>query len=1339
MRSLRQAGGLWLLAGAVVLGGAIGAAAATLTVGPGKTYATISAAVGAASDGDTISVETALQTEDNITVGKAVTIKGLGMTNTTLQAQTTRGATNKIMFYLNGAGKIIQIQDMTLRYSSNSASGSAPCINISNNATGILQNCHITQNDWSWSYDGGAVRVNGACGIVTNCVFSSNICYNTGALCSIGASKLSVYNSTFYRNRGLKNSYNVGAGAIYVGGGTFAMVNSTVTENMADNYGGGFMFGVSGSILNSTIASNVATTNNGGGIRAYGVGLVLNIESSIVATNTAGNLGGSVSIAYGTCNFTNCLVQGTTDGTITKTGCITDQNPMLGPLVMNGGPTPTLALRSGSPCIDKGSNPLGLSNDQRGPAYSRVVGTVADMGAFEYRAGPTSLTYSATSFQEAMPLNNGSIDNSTPMPISIVNDVDTFTGSDGSDIAANVTMTNPPAGLTLSMIRTNNGTTVLVKLLGAATSHANANTVTNFGFIFQNGAFTGNNAASVLNSTRSDLTVTFFDPVAGGALTYSGTNFMEDAVYNDGRIDNSTPVTITLTNDSFTGNNGDVFGTNKVMALNIPPGLTAVVTRVDSKNVSLTLTNRAAAHAAANSVTNFGLAFQDSAFLGGTAAIVSNAVRSDLRVTFLDPATNVQLLYGGAVFNEAAANDGSIGTTLVIALTNDIFTGADGDDLAASNKVLVSNLPAGLTAVVTRTDFKHLNASLTGKALAHNTADSVGNLTFAFQNSAFYSTAASAVTNSSRADLAVAFLNPALTYSGTTFTESWQNDGSIGNALTISLAGDAFAGTNGEDFAGTRALASNVPAGLTPSVVRVSSNQAVFRVLGNAAQHNIANSITNLNLAFQNAAFNMGNAASVTNAARPDLAVTFVGSSPASNFYVSASTGVDVPANGTLANPWRTITYALAQPGVRADANDVINVLPGTCTESNVVVNKAVTLQGSGMDTTIVEAATQYGVAPHYRVFNLNAAGIALKDLTIRHGNHTAADSGSAIFSGGATELVMERCRVTRNNAYGGNYYYGGAIRADGRCTLRNCEVTDNTVSNQGVAGIFAWGGSLTITNCLVRGNRSMHRGGGVAAYGTSLAIADSTLASNSVALAGEWGGAVSAEGPTNVVIERCTFACNQSPRAAGALYVGVGTPTRVVNCTFYGNSGGNNPGALGDAYGGAIYFYGQNATVCNSTFFSNRVVGTIGQGGAIWNQYGTLTIASSIVASNSAPTTGPNIAGNGGVPSDNRCLIDDNAGSGISTGAPNANLSYVGTAASPVDPGLLPLADNGGPTWTCALLPNSPARNHGTNLLGLATDQRGVRYVRVYGSACDIGAFEYGAGAARGSLFLVR
>ena len=60
----------------------------------------------------------------------------------------------------------------------------------------------------------------------------------------------------------------------------------------------------------------------------------------------------------------------------------------------------------------------------------------------------------------------------------------------------------------------------------------------------------------------------------------------------------------------------------------------------------------------------------------------------------------------------------------------------------------------------------------------------------------------------------------------------------------------------------------------------------------------------------------------------------------------------------------------------------------------------------------------------------------------------------------------------------------------------------------------------------------------------------------------------------------------------------------------------------------------------------------------------------------------------------------------------------------SNTDPKLRPLADNGGPTLTMALVPGSPAINAGASIGAPTTDQRGV--ARPKGGGVDIGAFEF-------------
>ena len=70
----------------------------------------------------------------------------------------------------------------------------------------------------------------------------------------------------------------------------------------------------------------------------------------------------------------------------------------------------------------------------------------------------------------------------------------------------------------------------------------------------------------------------------------------------------------------------------------------------------------------------------------------------------------------------------------------------------------------------------------------------------------------------------------------------------------------------------------------------------------------------------------------------------------------------------------------------------------------------------------------------------------------------------------------------------------------------------------------------------------------------------------------------------------------------------------------------------------------------------------------------------------------------------------------------------YEGTGNTDADPKLGPLADNGGPAWTHALLAGSSAQGAGTSTGAPGTDQRGISRPR--GPKYDIGAYEAEAGS---------
>jgi CSLREA domain-containing protein len=239
-----------------------------------------------------------------------------------------------------------------------------------------------------------------------------------------------------------------------------------------------------------------------------------------------------------------------------------------------------------------------------------------------------------------------------------------------------------------------------------------------------------------------------------------------------------------------------------------------------------------------------------------------------------------------------------------------------------------------------------------------------------------------------------------------------------------------------------------------------------------------------------------------------------------------------------------------------------------------------------------------------------------------------------------------------------------------------------------GSAGGIANGGTLTVTNCTISGNRTEYDGGAIDNAGTASVI-NSTLSGNS---ADNMGGGIINVG--NLTVINSTFSGNAAGFSGGGIeHQAVSTTLIITNSTFSGN--------IANARGGGIESVG-----CNENCVS-----------------GLVTISNSILSSNSSGNCAVHESPitNGGY----NISDDDTCGFGTSTGA---NGETIGVN---VDPMLDPngLQNNGGPTETIALEPNSPA----IGAVPLAnctvnTDQRGDPRPNPErsGTACDIGAFEY-------------
>ncbi|HEX5122200.1 MAG TPA: choice-of-anchor Q domain-containing protein [Rhodanobacteraceae bacterium] len=214
-------------------------------------------------------------------------------------------------------------------------------------------------------------------------------------------SQSSITGSTFSDN--VADSFG-GALFMYVpasGAGTTSMQirNSTISGNTSGSASGieidtGSNAPFQLALGNSTIAFNTFTStesNRCGGITQAGyTDSVVDLESTIIANDT-----GPGGIESDACGRATSSLTGANSLVMVSVlplppGTLSD-DPMLGPLQDNGGPTLTHALLPGSPAIDNGNNVAALDFDQRGAGFARSSGRGPDIGAFEVQTGDDTL------------------------------------------------------------------------------------------------------------------------------------------------------------------------------------------------------------------------------------------------------------------------------------------------------------------------------------------------------------------------------------------------------------------------------------------------------------------------------------------------------------------------------------------------------------------------------------------------------------------------------------------------------------------------------------------------------------------------------------------------------------------------------------------------------------------------------------------------------------------------------------------------------------------------------------------------------------------------------------
>ena len=280
---------------------------------------------------------------------------------------------------------------------------------------------------------------------------------------------------------------------------------------------------------------------------------------------------------------------------------------------------------------------------------------------------------------------------------------------------------------------------------------------------------------------------------------------------------------------------------------------------------------------------------------------------------------------------------------------------------------------------------------------------------------------------------------------------------------------------------------------------------------------------------------------------------------------------------------------------------------------------------------------------------------------------------------------------------------HGGGVLNGGTLTMTDCVVRGNTAvfSGGGGGGVYNDGGTLTIERCLIEQNTAgtADNGGGLYDSGGTVTIRDSTIRNNQ---AGFNGGGMLISGSAGATITGSTISGNRSSFGGGGIYNG--STMEITNSTISGNSV--------DMSGGGAVWNTEKLTIIDSTIAGNLEgleTPNVGEHVGGIDNIGLLRIQGSVFSNPS----GGNLETRGGT--------TVSLGHNLFSDGPSITLGPSDLVNT--DPLLGPLEDNGGPTFTQALLPGSPAIDAGVGVSGVTTDQRGV--ARPQGSAADIGAFE--------------
>ena len=1217
-----------------------------------------------------------------------------------------------------------------------------------------LNNSTVSQNSAGPEGGGGIRAGQGNISLINSTVSENDTVGGSGGGIDAGSGNVSLVDSTLSGNIAIGSiagfEFQSVGGGINSGSGNVSLINSTLSGNNSAGDGGGIHNDQGNvSVINSTVIGNVAASAAGGGIAVfnYSNASFVTIENSIVAGNIDNGTAPELRFDSSNTVTINHSLIGDTTGTVidsrTGTGNVLNRSALIGPLADNGGATLTHSLLEGSPAINAGRNALAtdeagnpLTFDQRGGGFERLQFGTIDIGAVEsnFNAVIPPTIVSATineggvldrpDLLETLTVVFNTNVSVSANDLTIFNDLPRGIEFDLTGIGFNYDSSTNTAIWDFSSINPLGAGFYSYQLdansiaVGNVTLDSNGDGVR--GDNFEDQIYVAIPGDANLDGRVDVLNDAF--TLVSNLITPSGALHADGDFNGDGQVDILGDAFILVANlnrnvdlvsDVVVSNNSDLVNgdTSSIFALIADDG---------SDGISL----REAITASNNTIGSGTITFDGGVFTGGADSLI-RLIQGELEVTdglTIDASAATDVTITG----DSNGDDATVsGTFITDAIASFGGTSGDMDDLLDDNSRVLNF--TGATGDLTLTNLTLTGGRTTGNnpfapAPPSEITFSGGAIRFLSNGSLQIesSIVAGNSTSGYSADGGGVYASTGAIYLTNSNVSQNNTSGSFARGGGIfAYSSDVFLSSSSVD--GNSATSAG--GGIYTFDGNVSlSNSNVDRNDGGSDGGGIYTRSGDVSLS--SSAVNANSTAS--EGARGGGIYTRSGNVVLSNSSVDGnSTAGNDAGGGGIFN----------RDGIISLTDSTVSGNSTSGEQSNgggIYTRGDVSLTNSSVDGNSTSGSGASGGGIHTSAYN-----VSLSNSTVNE-NSTAGygAGGGGIFN--IRGIISLTDSTVSGNSTSGEQSDGGGIRASGgRLYLTDSTVSGNITSGSqsNGGGIFASGGELYLTDTTVSGNITsgdQSNGGGIYASGGGLYLTGATVSGNITSSTQSVGGGIFAESQ-NVLLTNSTLSGNSSARGGG-ISATYGT-ILLTNSTVSGNDGGGiNVSSDNAIVGGSSAIYINSAvTLINSTVTANTATAitigdlSVGGVGGIHAGAAALRIVNSIVAGNfsNLSTLSPDLRSATGYLVVEHSLIGDTTGSGVTATTGSGNILNQSAL-------LGPLADNGGPTQTHALLSDSLAINSGNNNFAVdafgvpfTNDQRGSGFDRIQVGAVDIGAFE--------------